>query len=57
MVILSLFTSDNIKCCVGNVLLFNDLMSNVGLRPNQVSQERIQQAPKLPQRHSGYIII
>lgn len=30
--------------------LFSDLMSNVGLRLNQVSQERTQQASKLPQR-------
>lgn len=48
--IVFLFTTDNIKCCEGNASPFNDLMSNVGLRANQVSQERIQQAPKLPQR-------
>lgn len=42
--------AENIKCSEGNASLFNDLMRNDGLRPNQVSQERIQQAPKLPQR-------
>lgn len=48
--IVSLFTVGNIKCGKRNASLFSDLMSNVEVRPTQVSQERIQQASKLPQR-------